>query len=328
MDSYLQVAQTVLKSTRRPMSARAILDLAYKAGVVPSHLHGKTQQKTLQARLSEDILNRRESSAFFRTEPGHFFLVEFINDPEIPEEWKTKFPARRRTRDLKRENTLGVKKSFVERWRRSKCDFHDFFQQADEEGALSYLHPDEMRGSGYCSAWTFSIVLRKDCVLAYRIGRYRDDRDAFANKRSIGFPGALAMEDASLFSADHLGAQECSVSVLAQDLDLSLSTFDHSSTNRPRIDSVMVVEAERNEIDLVILLHWDCPDWFEPTTRRLSLNEPHWLCTSVLHNDMEDFEPWSTRVLAEWSESKEQARVGKKEYNRAADSVSKVRARE
>ncbi|CFW99570.1 protein of unknown function [Candidatus Filomicrobium marinum] len=316
MDSYLQVAQAVLRSTRRPMSARAILDVAYKAGVVPPHLYGKTQQKTLQARLSEDILHHRETSAFYRTEPGQFFLVEFLDDPTIPEEWKTKFPARRRTRDLKRDNTLGVKRSFLKRWCKRESDFHEFFRAADAEGALAYLHPDDMAGHDYCATWTFSMVFRNDCVLAYRIGRYRDDRDAFANRRSVGFQGALAVDDTSLFSHDALGAEDCSISVLVQDLDLSLSTFYGESATRPEIDCVMVVENGCSDIDLVIVTTWNCPDWFEPTTRRLSLNEPRWLCTSVLHNDLKDFEPWSAMILAGWGPSKERRGFGKKNNNK------------
>ena len=147
------------------MSARAILDIAHKAAVLPSHLYGSTQHKTLQARLSEDILHHRESSVFFRTEPGQFFLVELLDDPEIPKEWKTRFPARRRTRDLKRDNTLGVKRSFLDKWRKQRVNFSEFFSSADSEEALAYLHPDEMRKQGYCSTWTFSMVFRDDCVL-------------------------------------------------------------------------------------------------------------------------------------------------------------------
>lgn len=105
MDSYLQIAQAVLRSARRPMGAKAILDLAYQADVVPKHLYGKTQQKTLQARLSEEILHHRGTSPFYRTEPGQFFLTEFLDADDIPEEWKKPFPARRRTRDLTRDNT-------------------------------------------------------------------------------------------------------------------------------------------------------------------------------------------------------------------------------
>ena len=287
------------------MTARAILELAYQANVVPSHLYGKTQQKTLQARLSEDILHRRDASAFYRTEPGHFFLVELLNDTDIPEAWKTKFPARRRTRDLKRENALGIQTSFLKNWGTRRAHFHDFFSSAHMEGALAYLHPDEMATKGYCSTWTFSLVLRDNCVLAYRVGRYRDDRDAFANKRSVGFPGPLSVDDVSLFSQDGLGAAECATSVLVHDLDLSFATFDPTEAGPPSIDSVMVIESTETNFELVIVLTWDCPSWFEPTTKRLSLNDPHWLSTSRLYNNLCDLEPWSSRLMADWTLSDE-----------------------
>ena len=304
------------------------MDIAQKAAILPSHLYGSTQHKTLQARLSEDILHHREASVFFRTEPGQFFLVELLDDPEIPEEWKMKFPARRRTRDLKRDNTLGVKRSFLDKWRKQRFNINEFFDSADSEDALAYLHPDEMQMQGYCSTWTFSMVFRDDCVLGYRVGRYRDDRDAFANKRSIGFPGALAIDDISLFSNDGMGAEECAISVLIQDLDLSLATFHERGAQIPKIDSVMVVENGKTELNLVIILSWDCPDWFEPTTRRLSLNEPHWLCTSILHNDLDDFEPWSSRILMDWASDCERKSIGKKDSSRSTNRVSQIRVGE
>ena len=298
MDSYLQIAQTVLRTARRPMGAKAILDIAYQAGVVPAHLYGQTQQKTLQARLSEDILHHRETSPFYRTEPGQFFLTEFLEDDTIPSEWKTPFPARRRTRDLTRDNTLAVKRSFLAAWRQHRSDADAFFTAADTAGALSYMHPSEMEERGYCSTWTFSMVVRENCTLAYRVGRYRDDRDTYAKRRCIGFPGALNVADANLFSRDPLGAEDCAIAVLVQDLDISLASFDGSSKRRPQIEHVMVVETSET-LDVVIVLTWRCPKWFEPTTRRLSLNDPHWLSTSIRHNNLDDFEPWSSAILEE-----------------------------
>ena len=284
------------------MGAKAILDVAYEAGVVPKHLFGKTQQKTLQARLSEDILHHRETSPFFRTEPGQFFLTEFLDDNAIPAEWKVPFPARRRTRDLHRHNTLGVKRSFlsdhVARWASTQV----FFDAAEAADALAYMHPSDMEERGYCATWTFSMVFRDDCTLAYRIGRYRDDRDAYAKRRSIGFPGALTAEDATLFSRENLGAEDCATAVLMQDLDLSHISFEGEGKGRPIADHVMVVEADAH-LDVVIVLRWRSPNWFEPSTRRLSLNEPHWLCTAVRHNDLDDFEPWSSAILARAAET-------------------------
>lgn len=280
------------------MGAKAILDVAYKAGVVPKHLYGKTQQKTLQARLSEDILQHRDTSPFFRTEPGQFFLIEFLDDETIPREWKTPFPARRRTRDLQRDNTLAVKLSFLSTWTNHRASVRAFFDAAEEADALAYMHPAQMKERGYCATWTFSLVLKDKCTLAYRVGRYRDDREAYAKRRSIGFPGALTVEDVTLFSRDRLGAEECAEAILMQDLDLSHAAFHGLGKRRPVADHVMIVEAEE-QLDVVIVLRWRSPLWFEPMTRRLSLNDPHWLCTTVRHNDLDDFEPWSSAILAQ-----------------------------
>lgn len=327
MDSYLQIAQKVLRSARRPMGAKAILDVAYQAGVVPKHLHGKTQQKTLQARLSEEILHHRETSPFYRTEPGQFFLTEFLEDDGIPDEWKFPFPARRRTRDLTRNNTLAVKRSFLSKLRKRRVGADAFFDTAEAAGAIAYMHPDEMKDRGYCSTWTFSMVVRDDCTLAYRVGRYRDDRDTYAKRRSIGFPGTLTVDDVSLFSSDRLGAEDCAAAVLIQDLDLSHASFNGSGKRRPKIEHVMVVEADA-VLDVVIVLTWRCPEWFEPTTRRLSLNDPHWLCTSIRHNDLDDFEPWSSMILEEQAMVGERKSLGQETDHKPASRLSRLRAGE
>lgn len=279
------------------MSAKGILEAAYRAHVVPDHLKGKTQQKTLQARLSEDILYHRASSLFYRTEPGIFFLCELISDPDIPDRYKEKFPARRRTRDLQRDNPLGISRTFLEKWgsRLHESDVGDLFRAAEKDEALKYL--PESGHEGYASVWTFSLVRRNDKVLSYRIGRYRDDRDSFANKRTVGFPGALTISDTSLFSQQDYGATDNALSVLLLDLDLSPQSFDGAPLEKP--ESVFAIETDGDDgiSILLLVLEWTCPNWFEPTTRRLSLNDPCWLDFTVLPNNIDDFEPWSRRTL-------------------------------
>src|SRR5258707_9859207 len=66
VDAYLIIAEAVLRAARRPLSPRSIMNAAFKAGIVPEHLFGKAQHKTLHARLSEDILDNKLESRFFR----------------------------------------------------------------------------------------------------------------------------------------------------------------------------------------------------------------------------------------------------------------------
>lgn len=297
LDSYLDIAHKVLRASRRPMSARGILDAAHRAQIVPEHLRGNTQHKTLQARLSEDILHHRSSSLFYRTEPGVFFLCELLSDPNTPEKFKEKFPARRRTRDLQNESPLGIDRRFLEKWREHSDwgSLSDFLTAAEKNDAVKYLPASG--DSNYASVWTFSLVRRDEDVLSYRIGRYRDDREAFANKRTIGFPGAVTVSDRSLFSQEDYGATENALRVLLLDLDLSSQSFLNETPTEPTPVFVFEAEGQDGVSVVLIVLEWSCPDWFEPTTRRLSLNAPCWLNLSIQPNNIDDFEPWSMSTL-------------------------------
>lgn len=275
------------------MSAKGILDAAYRAEIVPEHLKGKTQHKTLQARLSEDILYHRNASLFYRTEPGVFFLCELISAPDVPDKFKEKFPARRRTRDLQKYSPLAISRIFLDTWKanNSSCNVADVFRSAEEQDAVRYLPAHD--SGDYAAVWTFSVVRRRHHLLSYRIGRYRDDRDGFANKRTIGFPGVMTANDRSLFSQDDYGASDNALNVLLLDLDLSPQSFPNGEPSKPKPIYAFEAEGEDGITVLLIVLEWICPDWFEPTSRRLSLNDPHWLDLSVPPNNLEDFEPWS-----------------------------------
>lgn len=279
------------------MSAKGILDAAYRAQIVPDHLKGQTQHKTLQARLSEDILYHRNASMFYRTEPGVFFLCELISDPDIPEKYKERFPARRRTRDLQKESPLGISRAFLREWKNNvhSENVRDVFRAAEEKDAFRYL--SSLDNDDYATVWTFSLVRRRSEILSYRIGRYRDDRDAFANKRTVGFPGAITASDRSLFSQDDYGATDNALNVLLLDLDISPQSFTDANPTKPEPLFAFEAEGDDGIMVLLVVLEWTCPDWFEPTTRRLSLNDPCWLDLTVPPNNLDDFEPWSKTAL-------------------------------
>jgi hypothetical protein len=297
LDSYLELAHKVLRASRRPMSAKGILNAAYRAQIVPEHLKGKTQHKTLQARLSEDILHHRNSSHFYRTEPGVFFLCELISDPKIPKKYKEKFQARRRTRDLQKDAPLGVCRSFLRSWVEGNgaLSVSKFFDAAEMCDSMRYL--DDYNDPEFAIVWTFSLVRRGEKALSYRIGRYRDDREAFANKRTIGFPGVVTASDRTLFSEKDYGASDNALAVLMLDLDLSSQSFDQGGVSRPEPRFLLEEEGEDGVSIALLVLEWTCPEWFEPTTLKLSLNDPCWLDLTIAPNNPEDFEPWSRSTL-------------------------------
>lgn len=300
MDSYLDIAQRVLRVARRPLTAAAMLEAAYSAGIVPTHLFGKTQVKTLQARLSEDVL-RSPHSAFFRTEPGYFFLNELVTDPDIPERYKEKFEARRRTRDLHVAPYLAVDRNYV-----SDCghhlrhDWREFVRTAETCNAIHYLH-EKNENEDALIVWTFSIVRRGTEVLSYRTGRYRSDADMFTNKRTIGFPGIVSFFDCTLFSDGDYGAKENSLGAIVADLDISAVAIHGEKLPDPQPRCTLRVKWDNDHDVLLLVMEWACPAWFEPTTRRLSLNDPYWINLRT-HNNFDDFEPWTQATIDALSE--------------------------
>lgn len=105
-DAYLNVAERVLLTSCRPLRPREIIENAYAEQLLPWHLHGSTQDKTLHARISEDVAGNPEASRFFRTGPGVFFLRKLVDDSSIPPVYKEPYYAPPRRKELRRERVL------------------------------------------------------------------------------------------------------------------------------------------------------------------------------------------------------------------------------
>jgi hypothetical protein len=317
-ENYLDIAEAVLRTARRPLSAQAIMDAAYRGGIVPKHLYGKTQQKTLHARLSEDILHKKLESRFFRTDPGLFFLSELRSDPTIPEQFKDPFHARRRTRDLDKEAALALDRDFLTSLSLFELSWQDLLKAADRAGALKHINPKTVN-EGLVLVWAFSVVRRKNELLSYRIGRYRDNRDAFADRKSIGFTDMVGFNDQTLFS-DDMGVVECGLNAVLSDLDLSNSAFPNGIL-RPSISfAVIAIHSFVNPVALFVM-EWQCPEWFEPTARRLSLNDVRWIDATHKPNDIEAFEPWSAIAFEALVDRATQKNLDAQENRHAANSV-------
>lgn len=295
LDAYLDIAVNILRSERRPLSPRAILAAAYRSGLVPSHLYGKTQHKTLQARMSEDIIARREHSPFYRTAPGRFFLREFLTDTSLPEDFRRPAPTRRRFRELLRGpalaldldalKTIAVENASIQPekiFRLLQSEFYRYEDPRDRNNKSVFLR-------------SFVCVRRENFILTYRLGRYRDDRDSFMSKRSLGFSALVNIDAHTLFNLEDFGIIESGVR--ATKIDLDVPEIHEENSLASTLVSFIWSRQDSIADDLLAVIRFECPPWFEPTKRRLALNDLAWLdCTNPV-NDIDDFDPWSKAVL-------------------------------
>lgn len=299
MSSYLAIAEEVLRRIRRPMTAMQILRAAYSAGIAPPHLRGRTQGKTMGARLSEDILQLREESRFYRTAPGRFLLRELMHDPGIPEDLRRPIVARRRRRALTRDRALTLRRELVDG--NSEAE-HVISRPAVlrmiRRGDFHYTLDPKRRSAGEVIVWSFVLVIRSGFVLSYRQGSYREDRDTFMHRRTIGFYAPVAAEDLGLFDqADH-GIVSSGVRALAMDLDLLDRPIWTALTEGAELRSFVLADDGAAKSDLLAVVVFSCPDWLDPTSKRLAINDLEWLDLRVPRNHDEDFDPWSRAILS------------------------------
>lgn len=297
MSSYLEIAEQVLSEAREPLTPRQIMAWAYARHLVPHHLHGRTQHKTIQARISEDILSKREESAFFRPRPGQFFLRKFLQDASLPEEFRTPIAARRRTRDLLSSPALAISSRALSNSLagREFVEAPELYRSTPFD-AWTYVDPKNVPNDTVL-VWSAAVVVKENSVLAYRTGRYRDDRDTFANKQTISFVSLVSDSALSLFSPHDLGIQESALRAAVTDLDIPLRTTEEDSL---QIESRLKFFAKGSDFSfekaIIAMVLISCPKWFEPVRRRLSLNDLRWIDLRSLPNNIEDYDPWS-RVL-------------------------------
>lgn len=298
MSAYLQIAEAVLESARRPLSAKAILRKGHLARIVPDHLYGKTQHKTLQARLSEDILHRRDQSAFFRTKPGQFFLRKFITDTSLPPEFRQPISARRRTRDMLRGPALTLHSRDLQKlMAEGTYAAPSMLARVTAEGLYSYVDPKRV-GEDDVLVWAIAALVRRNQVLCYRTGRYRDNRDEFARKRTVGFSSLVLETDRTLFDLRSLGIADSAL--FAASIDLDIPVFEASVKEDCFPHSVKFLtwsHSRKSKTELLAFVEVHAPDWFEPKTSKLSLNDVHWMDLRVPPNNFGDFDPWSQTVL-------------------------------
>jgi hypothetical protein len=300
VDSYLSIAEAVLRDARMPLGPREILRRAYKVGLVPQALYGKTQHKTLQARLSEDILLKRERSAFFRTAPGRFFLTEFLPDGSLPARYRTPIAARRRRRDLPVRRALAASPQLARDCNGQRVWPPEAGISLLRNAAYSSYISSNKRSASDILVWSYIVVTRRNLVLTYRHGLFREDRDGFRGTRSIGFYTPVSEQDADLFDQATLGIIHSGVNCVCSDLAFDAESVWGELSSRFTIKEFLLVETLQH-CDLLALVKFDCPRWLEPLARRLSLNDLRWHDLNLPVNHLEDFDPWSRAVLTRLS---------------------------
>jgi hypothetical protein len=255
MDNYLNLANRVLRNVRQPLSAREILKVAYESQIVPPDLYGRTQHKTLQARLSTDILKRRLRSEFYRTGPGRFFLRALQNDRSTPEQYKREYVAPIRASQLGKFEVLTAERDEIE----------DLAAQTSLPFVLSHLGRVQ---------WHYALlekVRRDPASLPFelavqpifnglRLCRKESSSPTDKFRAAPAVSDFIRLSDWSLFSEDEIGLFDAAYRAVAQNLGISVTDLRRAEPVKSYENTTVLYQRDADEAKerLAIVVELDC----------------------------------------------------------------------
>lgn len=295
-NAYLDIAEKAIREAGHPLHPKEMLAVAQRMGFIPPHLHGKTQYKTMAARLSTEIRAQATRSPFFRTSANRFFLRELKTEEH--EEYR----APKREKKLHNEPVLTIRGDFLER----KGEFGivrnigGLIELASKQGQIEYVvRKSAEQRFDVKQVIAYALIYRSGHLLTYRRGAFNSAADELRMKRSIGFGGHVSYDDLSLFDQSSYGILENARRELAEEL-----VFDnYEIENLHRADSFQLlcgintsetIEAQKH---IAVSVVYFCSNDFTPEKNEMSINDLRWISVDRRENDLDAYEPWSRTIL-------------------------------
>lgn len=295
-DSYLEIAEKTIKEVERPLHPKEMLVIATKSGLIPDHLHGKTQYKTLAARLSTEIRNHAKKSAFFRTAANRFFLRELKTNEQ------TEFEAPKREKTLHYENVLTIPDTYLREVGATGLipDISKLIDSISAAGNFDYvIRNSAERRFDVKQFISYALIYRQGQILTYRRGVFTNAADELQGKRSIGFGGHVTDQDLNLFDNAGLGIVENARRELNEELLFERDELNQldKPENFSFLCGINTYETTEAKKHIAVAVIYFCSSAFRPAKNEMSINDLRWTCLSKPENNLDDFEPWSQTIL-------------------------------
>tara|TARA_R110000850_G_scaffold792_2_gene4615 strand:+ start:727 stop:1713 length:987 start_codon:yes stop_codon:yes gene_type:complete len=300
-NAYLYVAYQAIAQSKVPLSPSEILDVARERGFLPSHLSGARMDKTMAARLSENIRQESSRSPFFRTGPAKYFLHEVASRVETPDKFKQAYVGHLRTKSIRKENVLVAPKDSL-----NSVIYGEYIPFDDDE--FKRLYENECKFVDRASAEsddtlkqfvTFTLVHFGSKLLIYRRGKFTTTSDELKGQLSVGFGGHINDEDFDLFNMGSDAFRNNAVRELREELFLDDVYADVSDTER-RTEILGYVNVDDNfdaQHHIAVLVAFQHKSDEIPKKGELSINQLSWLDLRHRLNDLSSFDLWSEMIL-------------------------------
>jgi len=296
VDSYLEIARAVLKSSRQPLSAREILKVAHQMQLVPRDLYGRTQHKTLQARLASDILKNRSKSDFFRTSPGRFFLRMFQLDRTLPGRYRQEYQAPLRAAQLGRFDVVAFPRAALTKF--ASVIESPFLAAELTTLSWRFVRLYNLRKKKELVPFRFRLLLLEEEKIFLDSRRSTSDDDALTLATRVGIEGHVQRDDLSLFSKDTFGLIEAALRTLFENLELPNHIIPTLEDERRWSQAYGIIQVDGSvPIDLTVFISLQCAGVVEILDAVDARQNSDWVTMPITLNDTSRFDRWSKKLI-------------------------------
>lgn len=293
-DSYLQLAEEVIRARGKPLSATSILSEAERFGFMPKHLSGATMHKTLQARISDDINTLQQSSKFYRVGVGKYFLRELSSDPTLPLAIRKEKEPPGRTKSIETCRILHSKN--LRKDYRDLVAFPNALSWVQRNNAFKYAY-DRLPSESFVG--TFTIVRRGDQILLHDFGKFSHFYDEeSAGQSTLGFRRYIDEFDDDIFRTTEFGIDFSSAREIIRNIAVgSESMLIDDRKIREKLNLLgAAFEAKERSIFFIVEVNFEQVSNQEILFReRKDIRNPRWLWLSEI--DPKSIDPFSRAVL-------------------------------
>jgi predicted NUDIX family phosphoesterase len=325
--TYLRVAEIVLSKALSPLKAREIVERGIEQGLFGDHVMGRTPEKSMQARLSMDILGRAHNSQFARTSKGRFTLrSKLAVGPDLSDgggssiDPNVEYHAERRILRTPKEEVLCVSEdSFkdVLTFQGVDTDPTEVLKQLLQDDHLHYVARSEAETRDDAKQFiTYVLVQCGQRLLFFKRSYISRAAEFLRGSKCVGFGGHVSAADRDILSHSDHGLSYCARRELCEELHFpegvkraareDSSAPDHQTLklfqNIP-LERLAVLNDDSSEVGrrhvAVVYRAW-LPDWEQ--ARRLqrgdsSIKGIGWIDLSKDTVDIAQFEYWSQLCL-------------------------------
>ena len=288
--TFLQIAELILRETRKPLTPQEIYKKAEEQKLL--HSKGKTPEFSMKARISTDIRNNGFNSKFMRVGPNRFALREFGLKEHISQPFKKSIPKEIIT-CVSHENLDIIKSNFG-----LFTDVDNLYKIIDNNN-LIYLERKDAENDLYYKQLISYVLLtnEKEEVLIYRRGSYTNAHEMLKGSACLGFGGHVQNIDSTgLFTKGFAGVFDTAEREVFEELK------GIKPENLEIVGYINDDSSPEGVKHLGVVLKGKIPKDFDINSvgKELSVNGLKFMTPTELYNHFYDFEFWSQLVIKQF----------------------------